>query len=70
VAHAEQSASGAIALARKALMTVFQKKIVPPGPLPALGEPSDVLHLQRTIDSLEQENAWLKERLAQILRDK
>jgi hypothetical protein len=33
-------------------------------------EPPDVLHLQRTIDSLKQENAWLKERLAQILRDK
>ena len=51
-------------------MMVFQKKIVPPGPLPAPSEPSDVLHLQRAIDSLEQENAWLKERLAQILRDK
>jgi hypothetical protein len=47
-----------------------QEKIAPPGPLPAPSEPADVLHLQRTIDSLEQENAWLKERLAQILRDK
>jgi len=33
-------------------------------------EPSDVLHLQRTIDSLEKENTWLKERLARIIRDK
>jgi hypothetical protein len=49
-------------------MKVSQEKIAPPGP-PA-DEPPDVLHLQRTIESLEQENAWLKERLAQILRDK
>jgi hypothetical protein len=49
---------------------VSEKKIVPPGPLPAPSEPSDVLHLRRTIESLEQENAWLKERLAQTLRDK
>jgi hypothetical protein len=33
-------------------------------------EPSDVLNLQRTIDSLERENAWLKEQLARILRKK
>jgi hypothetical protein len=32
-------------------------------------EPADVLLCQRKIKSLEQENAWLKERLAQILRD-
>ncbi len=32
-------------------------------------EPPDVLLCQRTIKSLEQENAWLKKRLAQILRD-
>jgi len=31
-------------------------------------EPADVLLCQRKIKSLEQENAWLKERLAQILR--
>jgi hypothetical protein len=43
----------------------------PPHPLPfPIREPPDVLLLQRTIRSLEQENAWLKERLAQILRDK
>jgi len=29
--------------------------------------PPDVLLCQRTIKSLEQENAWLKERLAQSL---
>jgi hypothetical protein len=39
------------------------------GPLPAPNEPSDVLHLQRTIDSLEKENAWLKEQLARITRE-
>ena len=49
---------------------VFQEKIVPPGPLPATTEPADVLHLQRTIDSLEKENAWLKEQLARMIRDK
>jgi hypothetical protein len=38
-------------------------------PIPA-GEPSDVLHLQRTIDSLERENAWPKEQLARLIRDK
>jgi hypothetical protein len=43
---------------------VSQEKIEQP--LPAPSEPSDVLHLQRTIDSLEKENAWLKERLARI----
>jgi hypothetical protein len=54
-------------------MMVFQEKIVqivPPGPLSATTEPADVLHLQRTIDSLEKENAWLKERLARMIRDK
>jgi hypothetical protein len=48
---------------------VSQDKIVPLRPLPAPSEPADVLHLQRTIDSLEKENAWLKEQLARI-RDK
>ena len=51
-------------------MMVFQENIPPPGPLPAPSEPSDVLHLQRTIDSLEKENAWLKEQLARMIRDK
>jgi hypothetical protein len=48
-------------------MMVSQEKIAPPG-LPA-SEPPDVLHLQRTIESLEQENAWLKEQLAHAIRD-
>src|ERR1700686_3974907 len=34
----------------------------------AIREPPDVLLLQRTIKSLEQENAWPKEQLAHILR--
>jgi hypothetical protein len=38
--------------------------------LPAANEPADVLHLQRTIDSLERENAWLKAQLARMVRDK
>jgi hypothetical protein len=42
------------------------EKSAPPVP----GEPPDVLHLYRTIDSLEKENAWLKARLARIIRDK
>jgi hypothetical protein len=46
-------------------MKVHQEKIAL-----AHKEPPDVLVCQRTIESLEQENAWLKERLAQILRDK
>ena len=45
-------------------------KVVPQEVLPIASERSDVLHLQRTIDSLERENAWLKERLARIIRDK
>ena len=49
-------------------MMVSQEKIAPPG-LPA-SEPPGVLHLQRTIESLEQENAWLKEQLAGIVRAK
>jgi len=45
-------------------------KIEPPDALPVSSEPPDVLHLQRTIDSLEKENAWLKAQLARIIRDK
>jgi hypothetical protein len=48
---------------------VHQEKIAP-SPVPALAEPSDVLAFQRTIESLEQENTWLKEQLARIVRDK
>jgi hypothetical protein len=43
---------------------VHQEKIAPPR-----REPADVLLCRRKIKSLEQENAWLKERLAHILRD-
>ena len=35
----------------------------------AVSEPPDVLHLQRTIDSLEKENAWLRAQLEQIPPD-
>jgi IS1 family transposase len=48
-------------------MVINQDEIAP-GPLPA-SEPPDVLHLQRTIESLERENAWLKEQLARVVRD-
>jgi hypothetical protein len=51
-------------------MMVYQEKIAPPGPLSAPTEPPDVLLFQRTIESLEQENAWLKEQFARIVRDK
>jgi hypothetical protein len=51
-------------------MMIYQEKIAPPGALPAPGEPADVLNLQRTIDSLEQENAWLREQLRRVTRDK
>ena len=54
---------------RYTLIMVYQEK--PPHPLPvSIREPPDVLLLQRTIKSLEQENACLKEQLAHILRDK
>ena len=51
-------------------MMVYQEKIAPPGPLPAANEPVAALHLERTIDSLEQENAWLREQLRRVTRDK
>jgi hypothetical protein len=44
---------------------LYQEKIPSPR-----REPADVLLCQIKIKSLEQENAQLKERLAQILRDK
>jgi hypothetical protein len=44
--------------------------VTPPEAAPVSSEPTDVLHLQLTIDSLEKENAWLKEQLARIFRDK
>jgi hypothetical protein len=49
---------------------VAASKVSSPEAAPFTSEPSDVLHLQRTIDSLEKENAWLKEQLARIIRDK
>jgi hypothetical protein len=46
-----------------------QEKITPS--VPALNsEPPDVLLFDRTTESLEQENAWLKELLARIKRTK
>jgi hypothetical protein len=52
------------------MVYLYQEKIKPPGPLPARSKPPDVLTLQHAIESLEQENAWLKEQLARIVRDK
>jgi hypothetical protein len=49
---------------------VNASKMEPPEAAPGPSEPSDVLHLQRTIDSLEKENAWLKAELARVVRDK
>jgi hypothetical protein len=49
---------------------VTASKIPPPEAEPVSSEPSDVLRLQRTIDSLEKENAWLKGELARVIRDK
>jgi hypothetical protein len=49
------------------MVYLYQEKIAPLGP--ARTKP-DVLTLQHAIESLEQENAWLKERLARIVRDK
>ena len=53
---------------KRALMMVYQEKIAAPGPLPVRREPADVLLLRRTIESLEQENTWLKEQLARVTR--
>jgi hypothetical protein len=51
-------------------MKVYQEKTAPPDPLPVVSsEPSDVMLFQRAISSLEQENTWLKERLARLLRN-
>jgi hypothetical protein len=36
----------------------------------SLSEPRDVLRFDRTSESLEQENRWLKERLARMKRAK
>jgi hypothetical protein len=50
------------------MVYLYQEKIAPPSPVRT--KPPDVLTLQHTIESLEQENAWLKEQLARIVRDK
>jgi hypothetical protein len=42
-------------------------EVAQPEPLPSTSEPSDVLKLQRTIDSLEQENTWLKVQLVRVV---
>jgi hypothetical protein len=52
------------------MVYLYQEKIAPLGPLPARTKPPDVPTLQHVIKSLEQENAWLKERLAHIVQDK
>jgi hypothetical protein len=52
------------------MVYIYQEKIAPPRQLLASSKPSDVLKLQLTIKSLEQENAWLKVQLARIGRDK
>jgi hypothetical protein len=50
---------------------VYQEKTAAADPLAAgTSEPPDGLHLQRTIDSLERENTWLKAQHARIVRDK
>jgi hypothetical protein len=50
-------------------MMIYQENIAPPGPLPSLAsEPPDVPVSQHSIESLERENDWLKERLACLIR--
>jgi hypothetical protein len=45
-------------------------KTLPPEAEPVSSEPADVLNFRRTIDSLEQENAWLRELLRRVTSDK
>ena len=50
-------------------MMIYQEKIAPPDPLPdPANEPAEVLLSRRPTESLQQENSWLKARLAHILR--
>jgi hypothetical protein len=51
-------------------MLIYQEKISSPGPLPDSTEPPDVLYLNRTIESLKRENAWLKQQLERAPRSK
>jgi hypothetical protein len=51
-------------------MNSYQEKIGQVGPQPATSEPADVLRCNRTLSSLLQENTWLKEQLARIVRSK
>ena len=52
------------------MVYIYQEKIAPLGLLQAYTKPPDVWTLQQIIKSLEQENSWLKEQLAHIVRDK
>jgi hypothetical protein len=58
--HSEPKVLGSLAFVGGQPMIVFQEKIAPTQRVPA-----DVLLCQRTITSLEQQNALLRERLAQ-----
>jgi len=44
------------------MVYLYQEKIAPPGPLRASPKPPEVLTLQLTIKSLEQENARMAQR--------
>ena len=46
---------------------VYQERIDPPEPI-SDSEPSDAPQMQRTIDSLQQENTWLKAQLVRVVR--
>ena len=48
-------------------MIVYQERIDPPEPK-SDSEPSDVPQMQRAIDSLQQENTWLKVQLVRVVR--
>jgi hypothetical protein len=51
-------------------MKSYQEQIEHVGPQPATSEPADVLRFNRTLSSLLQENTWLKEQPARIVRSK
>src|SRR5258706_5933227 len=67
IENKEQASPGTIVVGRscltgkRALMMVYQEKIAPPCTLPdAASEPADGLLLNRTTESLHQENSGLK----------